>query len=144
MTITFSNFKQSLNNYFLYENKPHIVVGTSGGPDSIALTFILNKWIGKARGTLTALIVDHKIRKDSYFESLQTKKFLDHNNINNKILSVSRKKVLKGQMNQARDNRLNIIINFCKKNKIDLIVIKNQDSYIEPLIQYFKNRLKRN
>ena len=45
MTITFSKFQQSLNNYFLYENKPHIVVGTSGGPDSIALTFILNKWI---------------------------------------------------------------------------------------------------
>ena len=35
-------------------------------------------------------------------------------------------------------------IKYCNKNKIDLIVVKNQDSYIEPLIQFFKNRLKRN
>ena len=81
MTITFSNFNKSLNKYFLCENKPHIVVGVSGGPDSIALTFILNKWIKKNKGTLTALIVDHKIRKDSYFESLDTKKFLDFHKI---------------------------------------------------------------
>ena len=118
MTITFSNFNKSLNKYFLCENKPHIVVGVSGGPDSIALTFILNKWIKKNKGTLTALIVDHKIREDSYFESLDTKKFLDFHKINNKILAVSRKKVLKGQMNQARNNRFNVITNYCKINKI--------------------------
>ena len=118
MTITFSNFNKSLNHYFLYESKPHIVVGVSGGPDSIALTFILHKWIRKIKGELTALIIDHKIRKDSYFESLETKKFLDYHNINNKILTVSRKRVLKGKMKQARDNRFNILINFCKKNKI--------------------------
>ena len=86
MTITFSNFDKSLNNYFLYEQNPHIVVGVSGGPDSIALTFILNKWIKKNKGKLTALIVDHRIRKDSYYESLDTKKFLDLHKIDNKIL----------------------------------------------------------
>ena len=70
-----------LINFFLYEDKPHVVVGVSGGPDSIALTFILNKWIKKNKGKLTALIIDHKIRKDSYFESLDTKKFLDFHKI---------------------------------------------------------------
>ena len=118
MTITYSKFNKSLNKFFLYENKPHIAVGVSGGPDSIALVFILSKWIKQNKGKLIALIVNHQIRKDSYLESLETKKFLDCNNINNRILTVSRKKVLKGQMDQARSNRFNIITNFCKKNKI--------------------------
>jgi len=118
MTINSYNFNKSLNNYFLYEKKPRIVVGVSGGPDSIALAFILKKWLGKNNGKLTALIIDHNIRKGSYFESLETKKFLDCHNINNQILKVSRKKVLQGKMDQARDNRFDIIINFCKKNKI--------------------------
>ncbi len=118
MTITFSKFNKSLNSYFLYESNPSIVVGVSGGPDSTALVFILNKWTKKNKGRLTALIIDHRIRKESYFESLATKKFLDSNNIHNKILKVPKQKVLRGKMDQARNNRFKMIINFCKKNKI--------------------------
>ena len=97
MTITFSKFDRSLNNFFLFEKNPSVAVGVSGGPDSIALVFILNQWVKKYKGDLIALIVDHQIRKESFFESLQTKKFLDKNNIKNKILVVPKKMFLKAR-----------------------------------------------
>ena len=111
MTITFSNFNKSLNSYFLYEKKPHIVIGVSGGPDSIALVFILNKWIKQQNGKLTALIVDHRIRSESYFESLETKKYLDTKGISNSILRTVKNKISSGQMSNARFNRFQKLFN---------------------------------
>ena len=65
MKITQSYFNLILKNYYLFENQPKIAVAVSGGPDSMALLFLLNKWITKNKGLIVALVVDHKIRKGS-------------------------------------------------------------------------------
>ena len=88
MLLNFLNFEKILNNNFLYENQPQIVVGVSGGPDSLALVTLLNKWVKKKKGKLIALIVDHKIRKESIKESLQTKKFFSCFNKNRQTLFI--------------------------------------------------------
>ena len=56
---------KNLNKNYSFENNPRVCVAVSGGPDSIALTFILNKWISKNNGEIFAVIIDHQIRKDS-------------------------------------------------------------------------------
>jgi len=38
-------FFSRLNAFNCFESNPHVAVGVSGGPDSIALVFLLNKWI---------------------------------------------------------------------------------------------------
>ena len=73
MPLTFLNFEKTLEKFFFYEKNPRIAVGVSGGPDSLALVILLNRWIKKKKGQLIALVVDHGIRKESFSESLQTK-----------------------------------------------------------------------
>ena len=87
------NFNTLLNKKKLFEDYPKIAVAVSGGPDSIALVFLLKKWIKTKSGKLIALIVDHQIRKGSFEEASYVKKYLDLNNINSLILKVSKKKM---------------------------------------------------
>ena len=114
--------QKKINNFLkkeiIFTEKPNIAVAVSGGPDSIALVFLLNTWIKKKNGKLIALIFDHKIRDNSKEEAQGTKAYLKSNGIHSKILSVSKNKLTKKNMNQARKNRFHQIIDYCKKKKI--------------------------
>jgi|ETN01SMinimDraft_4_1059930.scaffolds.fasta_scaffold02054_4 tRNA(Ile)-lysidine synthase len=118
MSIIEKYLYKSLNQKNLFEINPVIAVAVSGGPDSIALVFLLKNWIRKNKGKLIALIIDHQMRDSSFKEASFVKKYLVNNNIQSLILRVSKKKVLKRKMIQARENRFLKIINYCKKNKI--------------------------
>ena len=50
MKITQSYFNLILKNYYLVEKQPKIAVAVSGGPDSMALLYMLNVWIKKNKG----------------------------------------------------------------------------------------------
>ena len=54
MPLNYKIFKSLIRNFEYFENKPHIAVGVSGGPDSLALAFLLNKWIKYKKGKNTA------------------------------------------------------------------------------------------
>ena len=118
MFIIEKHLYKSLNQKNLFETNPVIAVAVSGGPDSMALVFLLKNWIRKNKGKLIALIIDHQIRENSFKEASFVKKYLGNNNIQSLILKVPKKNVLKGKMIQARENRFLKIINYCKKNKI--------------------------
>lgn len=118
MSLNCSNFEIALEKNFIYEKKPKIAVGVSGGPDSLALVALLQLWVKKRRGELVALIIDHRIRAESLSESLQTKRILVSKGIQSKILSVTKKKVKNGKLSQARINRFELLLNYCQKNNI--------------------------
>ena len=118
MALNYRIFKSLLKNSEHFENKPHIGVGVSGGPDSMALTYLLNKWIKIKKGKLTAIIFDHGIRHNSKIESFQVKKMLTDLDIYSLIIRPNKNKPIKKNMSNARNNRFEGLINVCKKNNI--------------------------
>ena len=111
-------FLSSLKKIKCFENNPHIAVGVSGGPDSMALAILLQKWVRQQKGKLTGLIFDHQIRLDSKDESFFVKKMLSRYNIDSFILKPPKNKIIKKNMADARLNRFSSIVNFCVKNNI--------------------------
>ncbi len=111
-------FFSKLDKLGFFENKPHVAVAVSGGPDSMALVYLTKKWTAKKKGKTTALIFDHKIRENSYQEALETKKILKKLKINSIILKAKKQSVKKKNMSEARNNRFDGLMNYCKKNNI--------------------------
>ena len=135
MKITNFVFDSLLKKNFVFEKNPKIAVGVSGGPDSMALTFLLNNWINKNKGALIVLIIDHGIRKESYVESIKIQRYLNQNKIKAKIIRINKKKVLKKNMQEARHNRYNKLLNYCKKNNIlHLFLGHHYDDNIETFL----------
>ena len=110
-------------------------MAVSGGPDSMSLLFLVNAFIKYKKGNLMALIVDHRIRKNSKEEAKFISTYLDKNNINSQILTVNKDKVSKKSMNEARNNRYNLLTDFCIKNNfLHLFIAHHKDDNLETFL----------
>ena len=112
------NLISLLKNFKCFENQPRIAVGVSGGPDSMALAYLLSKWIKKNKGKLYCIIFDHNIRSNSKHEAYQVKDMLKNLKIEASIIKPNKNKLIKKNMENARLNRFTGLLNFCKKNNI--------------------------
>ena len=112
------NFFLYLNKNFLFEKNPVIAVAVSGGSDSMALIYLMKEWIESKKGKIVALLIDHKLRAESYNECKKTKDYLKTLNVNSIIITVSTKKIFKKNMHEARQNRYDKLIGFCKNQNI--------------------------
>ncbi|KNE72336.1 tRNA(Ile)-lysidine synthetase [Allomyces macrogynus ATCC 38327] len=61
-----------------------LAVGVSGGPDSMALLMLLNKW---APGRVHAITVDHKLRDDSTDEAQRVHSYIKSKGISSEIVT---------------------------------------------------------
>ena len=59
-----------------YEKNPHLAVAVSGGSDSLCLAILAKEWANNRGGKITALIVDHGLRKNSGKECKETQNIL--------------------------------------------------------------------
>ena len=118
MKINKKDFFSHLNKICFFENKPFVAVAVSGGPDSIALIYLLKEWIKLKKGKVIALLIDHNLRKESFYECKLTQNYLNSLKIESKIIRISKNKLKKKNMQEARANRYDKLVSFCKKNKI--------------------------
>ena len=135
MKLTNKEFIKNIEKKYTFEKKPTVAVAVSGGPDSMSLLLLVNAFIKYKKGNLTAIIVDHGIRKNSKEEAKYISAYLDKNNINFQILNVKKDNVSKKSMNEARNNRYNLLTNFCIKNNIlHLFIAHHKDDNLETFL----------
>ena len=135
MKLTNKEFIKNIEKKYTFEKNPSVAVAVSGGPDSMSLLFLVNAFIKYKKGNLIALIVDHRIRKNSKEEAKFISTYLYKNNINSQILTVNKDKVSKKSMNEARDNRYNLLTDYCIKNNIlHLFIAHHKDDNLETFL----------
>jgi len=113
----YKRFENSLN---LNED---FIVAVSGGPDSLALSFLAKIYSIKKSINLKFFIIDHKLRKESTLEANQVQKRLKKFSINLNILTWKGKKPKNNIQSIARDKRYKLLINTAKKLKLKNILV---------------------
>ena len=101
----------------------NFIVAVSGGPDSLALSFLAKIYSIKKSLNVKFLIVDHKLRKNSTSEAKSVQKQLKKFLIDLNILTWHGKKPTKNIQSIARDKRYKLLLGEAKKLKIKNILL---------------------
>ena len=99
------------------------MVAVSGGPDSLALSFLAKIFAIKNFLNVKYFIVDHKLRKKSTLEAKYVQKLLKDYLIDLDILTWKGTKPNSNIQSIARDKRYELLINKAKKYKIKDILL---------------------
>ena len=119
-----------------FEPNPHICVAVSGGPDSLALSYLLQRWVSQCNGKLTALIVDHGLRQESKHEAEKVQAWLHQWQIPTQILNWNGEKPHHKIQEQARVKRYQLLSEWCQQAGIwHLFLGHHQDDQLETLLQ---------
>ena len=109
-----------------------VVVAVSGGSDSMALTILTHDWAIKNGIELTALTVDHNLRKESKSEAETVHKWCEKYGIKHQILTYTGPIPTSNIEAVAREYRYKLLTDFMKKNSINyLFIAHNQDEQCE-------------
>lgn len=114
--LVISKFFQEMGRFSPFEEQPKVVVATSGGPDSLALCLLLNKWTATNKGKLISLTVDHLLRKESTAEAIKVNQWLTSQGIEHHILPWTGSKPTTDVQNKARAARYQLLEKWCEQH----------------------------
>ncbi len=139
--LTFSEFFSILSKSFIFEEKPHVAISFSGGPDSLALLILMKNWIQKNNGKITIVHFNHRIRRESEMEAKYVEELAKNFKVNCKVLNWNKSKKSNALMENARDERYNRIINFCREEQIiTLMTAHHFDDCLETYLMRKKRK----
>ena len=120
--------------------KKNFIVAVSGGPDSLALSFLAKIYSIKKSINIKYFIVDHRLRKNSTLEAKYVQKKLKNFSIKLDILNWKGSKPEKNIQSIAREKRYKLLTNVAKKNGIQNILLGHQ---LDDLFENFFIRILR-
>ena len=121
-------------------DKDKFAVALSGGPDSLALAFVAKCFSILNKIDIKYYLVDHKLRKESSQEAKKVFLLLKKFNIHFKILTWRGVKPKSNIQAIARNKRYSLLINQCKKDKINYLTLghHSDDVYENFLIRLLR------
>ena len=136
--------RRTLQIYKKFENnlsiKKNFIVAVSGGPDSLALSFLAKIYSIKKSLDVKYFIVDHRLRKNSTLEAKYVQKKLKNFFIKLNILTWTGIKPKKNIQSIAREKRYKLLADIAKKNKINDILLGH---HLDDLFENFFIRILR-
>ena len=145
LKIKFKEQKELSKIYFKFKEKlksidrERVAIAISGGPDSLALAALSKNYSFENKTTFYYVLVDHRIRKNSYEEALKVKKILNKFKIKLDILT-NDLKIKKNIQSTARTIRYKLLSKFCEKKNIKTILTAHN---LEDQVETFFIRLSR-
>ncbi|HOO67765.1 MAG TPA: tRNA lysidine(34) synthetase TilS [Bacilli bacterium] len=124
-----------LLNSNLFKDNDYIVVGVSGGPDSMALLYLLITIRKKIKINIVCAHVNHNVRKESDDEKLFVEKYCKDNNTIFEYMKINEYKNNSFTESEARTIRYNFFFNVLKKyNSKVLLTAHHGDDLIETIL----------
>ena len=99
-----------------FEARPVVAVAVSGGPDSMALAILADRWARQRGGESRALIVDHGLRPESGDEVRKVAAWLAARHIPHAVLVWAEDKPASGIQEAAREARYRLLEAWCREH----------------------------
>lgn len=97
-----------------FEPRPRIAVAVSGGPDSMALMLLADRWARERGGTAVGLTVDHGLRPESSEEARRVAAWLERRGIAHALLPWRGPKPASRIQETARAARYELLAGWCR------------------------------
>ena len=109
-----------------FEPAPRIAVAVSGGPDSLALCLLADRWARARRGKVYGLTVDHRLRSESGAEAAQVRRWLTARGMTHRTLRWPGARPVTGLQEQARAARLALLTGWCRRAGVLHLLLGHQ------------------
>jgi tRNA(Ile)-lysidine synthase len=109
-----SDFNTLMTSFVPFEHAPVIAVGVSGGPDSLALVYLVDRWACNHGGRAVGLTLDHGLRDQSAAEAAQVGRWLDGRGIEHHTLNWIGDKPTSAIQETARGVRREMLLSWCR------------------------------
>ena len=115
-----------------FEPLPLLAVGVSGGPDSLALVILADRWARQRGGVAWALVVDHRLRPESAVEAERVAGWLAARGIPHAVLVWNEHKPATGIQEAARAARYRLLAEWCVEHgSLHLLTAHHRDDQVE-------------
>jgi tRNA(Ile)-lysidine synthase len=114
--LSLPEFAASLAALARFEDAPFVAVGVSGGPDSLALVILVDRWARERNGEICALTVDHRLRPESRAEIGRLATWLSARGIRHEVLVWTGRKPKSGIQEAARIARYRLLAEWCREH----------------------------